>query len=105
VTATTFRQMRKDVIKITTGSKAVDEILSGGIQTRAITEIHGEWRCGKTQLCHTLAVSCQLPFEMGGTILILFFFVFLFFSSSHPQADTLKLRTSIPKERFDPIVF
>ena len=36
-----------------------------GIQTSQ-SEIHGEWRCGKTQLCHTLAVSTQLPFEMGG---------------------------------------
>ena len=66
VTAATFREMRKDVVRITTGSKAVDEVLAGGIQTRSITEIHGEWRCGKTQLCHTLAVSTQLPFEMGG---------------------------------------
>lgn len=66
VTAATFREMRKDIVKITTGSKAVDEVLAGGIQTRSITEIHGEWRCGKTQLCHTLAVSTQLPFEMGG---------------------------------------
>ena len=33
VTAATFREMRKDVVRITTGSKAVDEVLAGGIQT------------------------------------------------------------------------
>lgn len=38
----------------------------GGIETGAITEIFGEFRTGKTQLCHTLAVVCQLPAEMGG---------------------------------------
>lgn len=29
-------------------------------------EIYGEFRTGKTQLCHTLAVTCQLPLEDGG---------------------------------------
>jgi RecA/RadA recombinase len=26
----------------------------------------GEFRTGKSQLCHTLAVTCQLPVSMGG---------------------------------------
>ncbi|RUS89658.1 hypothetical protein EGW08_002579 [Elysia chlorotica] len=39
---------------------------SGGIETGSITEIFGEFRTGKTQLCHTLAVTCQLPIDMGG---------------------------------------
>lgn len=38
----------------------------GGIETGSITEIFGEFRTGKTQLCHTLAVMCQLPADMGG---------------------------------------
>lgn len=29
-------------------------------------EIFGEFRCGKTQLCHSLAVMAQLPSNMGG---------------------------------------
>ena len=33
---------------------------SGGIETGSITEIYGEYRCGKTQLCHTLCVTCQV---------------------------------------------
>jgi RecA/RadA recombinase len=39
---------------------------SGGIETGAITELFGEFRTGKSQLCHTLAVTCQLPVSMGG---------------------------------------
>lgn len=32
----------------------------GGIETGSITEIFGEFRTGKTQLCHMLAVTCQV---------------------------------------------
>jgi|SRR5882762_480948 len=41
-------------------------ICTGGIETGAITELFGEFRTGKSQLCHTLAVTCQLPVSMGG---------------------------------------
>lgn len=34
--------------------------LLGGLETGSITEIFGEFRTGKTQLCHTLAVTCQV---------------------------------------------
>ncbi len=33
-----------------------------------ITEIFGEWRTGKTQLCHTLCVTTQLGGENGGEL-------------------------------------
>ena len=32
----------------------------------SITEVYGEFRCGKTQLCHTMCVTTQLPRDMGG---------------------------------------
>ena len=32
----------------------------------SITEIYGEYRTGKSQLCHTLCVACQLPKNKGG---------------------------------------
>jgi meiotic recombination protein DMC1 len=32
----------------------------------SVSEIYGEFRCGKTQICHTMAVIAQLPKEMGG---------------------------------------
>lgn len=66
VTAAEDAERRKDVLHITSGCAAVDAILNGGFETRAITEIFGEWRCGKTQLCHTIAVTTQMPLEMGG---------------------------------------
>ena len=107
---------RKAVVKITTGCKSLDDVIGGGMETRAITEVSmsagaccfawtfvfnsskscsldtcarrslcaphqllynvcahpvlmqvaGEYRTGKTQLMHTLAVACQLPIDQGG---------------------------------------
>jgi len=53
-------------IKITTGSKNLDNLLGGGIETKTITEFYGEFGSGKTQLCHQLSVNVQLPREKGG---------------------------------------
>ncbi|XP_012583998.1 PREDICTED: DNA repair protein RAD51 homolog 1 [Condylura cristata] len=58
-TATEFHQRRSEIIQITTGSKELDKLLQGGIETGSITEMFGEFRTGKTQICHTLAVTCQ----------------------------------------------
>jgi len=52
--------------KITTGSKSLDELLGGGVETRIITEFFGEYGTGKTQLCHQLSVNVQLPEDRGG---------------------------------------
>ncbi|KAF5840734.1 DNA repair protein RAD51-like protein B [Dunaliella salina] len=57
---------RAEIVMLSTGSKDVDDILDGGIETGSVTEVFGESRMGKTQLCHTLCVTCQLPVEMGG---------------------------------------
>ena len=57
VTAAEFMDLRRDTVHIRTGAESVDAILDGGVQTRCLTEIYGEWRTGKTQLCHTLAVT------------------------------------------------
>jgi DNA repair protein RAD51 len=65
-TATEFHQRRSELIQISTGSKELDSLLKGGIETGSITEVFGEFRTGKTQLCHTLAVTCQLPIDNGG---------------------------------------
>ena len=51
---------------ITTGSRNLDNLLRGGIATQAVTEFYGEFGCGKTQICHTLAVNVQLSEEQGG---------------------------------------
>ncbi|KAJ7786248.1 putative RAD1 protein [Mycena metata] len=65
-TATEVHAHRSELVHITTGSKQLDALLGGGIETGAITEMFGEFRTGKSQLCHTLAVTCQLPLSMGG---------------------------------------
>ena len=65
-TATEMHLRRSELISITTGSKQLDTLLAGGIETGSVTEIFGEFRTGKSQICHTLAVTCQLPFDMGG---------------------------------------
>lgn len=65
-TATEFHQKRSEIIQITTGSKELDKLLQGGIETGSITEMFGEFRTGKTQLCHQLCVTCQLPVDCGG---------------------------------------
>lgn len=64
--ATTRLEMSKDVIFISTGSNQLDALLAGGIETGSITELFGEFRTGKTQMCHTLCVSCQRPLDQGG---------------------------------------
>ena len=64
-TASEFHSRRSELICLTTGSKQLDTLLGGGVETGSITEVFGEFRTGKSQLCHTLAVTCQLPIDMG----------------------------------------
>jgi DNA repair protein RadA len=59
-------RMRQNVLRLTTGSKALDELLDGGLETQTITEFYGEYGSGKSQLCHQLCVDVQLPPERGG---------------------------------------
>ncbi|PRQ36604.1 putative ATP diphosphatase [Rosa chinensis] len=58
---------RESVIRITTGSQALDELLGGGIETLAVTEAFGEFRSGKTQLAHTLCVTTQISYARAFT--------------------------------------
>ncbi len=59
-------EKRKQVGKLTTGSKNLDKLLGGGIETGAITEAHGAFGSSKSQLAFQLAVNAQLPKEKGG---------------------------------------
>ncbi len=61
-----YYQQRKMVQRITTGSKALDELLGGGVETQSITEIYGPYGSGKTQFAHQMAVTVQLPEDKGG---------------------------------------
>ncbi|XP_063934474.1 meiotic recombination protein DMC1/LIM15 homolog [Zophobas morio] len=66
ITALEFSHRRRTVLHMTTGSSELDKLLQGGFETQQISEIFGEFRTGKTQLCHTLCVTCQLPLSDGG---------------------------------------
>ncbi len=59
-------KMRQNVRRLTTGSRQIDELLGGGLETQTITEFYGEYGVGKSILCHQLAVNVQLPEEKGG---------------------------------------
>lgn len=59
-------KMRQNISRLTTGSKAMDEILGGGVETQTIIEFYGEYGSGKSQLCHQMCVNVQLPPERGG---------------------------------------
>jgi DNA repair protein RadA len=59
-------ERREKLGRITTCSNTLNELLGGGIETQAITEAHGAYGSGKSQLAHQLSVSVQLPREKGG---------------------------------------
>jgi RecA/RadA recombinase len=43
---------------ISTGSRAVDVLLGGGVREGMVTDIYGESGSGKSQLCFTLCANC-----------------------------------------------
>lgn len=59
-TASEYHSKRSELVTLTTGSRVLDTLLGGGIETGSVTEVFGEFRSGKTQLCYTLAVTCQV---------------------------------------------
>jgi DNA repair protein RadA len=66
VRADELLKKRKNVMRLTTGSKKLDELLGGGFETQNITEFFGEYGSGKSQLAHQVCVNVQLPAERGG---------------------------------------
>ena len=64
--ATDIYKRRQEIGKISTGTECLDLLLDGGIETQALTEVYGEFGCGKTQLCHTMCVQVQKSKEEGG---------------------------------------
>jgi len=59
-------KQRQAMTKISTGSKNLDELLGGGLETQAITEFYGQFGTGKSQIGFQLSVNIQLPKEKGG---------------------------------------
>ncbi len=65
-TADVIYKERLSVGRISTGSRNLDRLLGGGVETKSITEFYGEFGTGKTQICHQLCVNVQLPRDRGG---------------------------------------
>ncbi|HLD03077.1 MAG TPA: DNA repair and recombination protein RadA [Candidatus Nanoarchaeia archaeon] len=57
---------RENLIRISTGSKALDGLFAGGVESSGITECYGQYGVGKSALAHQLAVNVQLPRDKGG---------------------------------------
>ncbi len=66
VSASEIYKRRQSIGKITTGTNCLDTLFDGGVETQALTEVYGEFGCGKTQFAHTLSVMVQKPKEEGG---------------------------------------
>jgi len=64
--ATVVLERRKHIGRISTSSAAFDKMIGGGVETKGITEVFGEFGSGKSQLGHQLCVNVQLPPEQGG---------------------------------------
>ena len=66
VTANIILEKRKSLLRCSTGSKSLDELLLGGIETQAVTEFYGEFGSGKSQICHTLCAMAPRPTMENG---------------------------------------
>ncbi len=66
MTAEDFLEKRKTIGKMTLGSKSIDALLGGGLETQSITEVYGKYGTGKTQWCFETCVTAQMPREQGG---------------------------------------
>ena len=66
ISASELYKTRQSIGKISTGTNCLDTLFDGGLETRALTEVYGEFGCGKTQFCHTMAVQVQKSKEEGG---------------------------------------
>ncbi|MFA5108811.1 MAG: DNA repair and recombination protein RadA [Candidatus Micrarchaeia archaeon] len=65
-TADNILERRKEIRRISTGSKSLDELIGGGAESMAITEAYGKFSSGKSQVGFQLAVNVQKPLEQGG---------------------------------------
>ena len=66
ITADAALEKRRSMLRCSTGSSALDDLLLGGIETQAVTEFYGEFGSGKSQICHTLCATARQPVESGG---------------------------------------
>lgn len=65
LTARDFLERRKNMPRLTTGTRNIDGLLDGGIEP-GVTELIGAYGTGKTQLCMQLCVTVQFTKNKGG---------------------------------------
>jgi DNA repair protein RadA len=77
MTADKLLDIRKSLLHIPTGCDALDELLDGGVEAKAITEFAGKFGSGKTQISHSLAVTTvaneTLVDKKGNKPMVLYF--------------------------------
>lgn len=71
VKGTEIAEMIEKRLTLTTGCTSLDRLMTQlngkvGVPTQSITELYGEFGSGKSQMCHQLCVTAQLPVEEGG---------------------------------------
>ena len=64
--AKTLLEERKKIPRLSTGSKKIDALLDGGLESGMITMLYGEEGAGKTQNSHNWVVQCLRPQSEGG---------------------------------------
>jgi len=64
--ATQVLERRLKIGKVTTMSKKLDALLGGGVESQAVTEMHGMFGSGKTQVGFQLSLTVQRPIKEGG---------------------------------------
>jgi DNA repair protein RadA len=65
-----FLQRRQKISRVSTGSKAFNTLLGGGLETGSITEIYSAYGGGKTQIAHILAVNVQKDIDDAVVVFI-----------------------------------
>jgi DNA repair protein RadA len=66
-TADEYHRYRRDNIeRISTGSIELDNLLRGGIETKAVTQFYGDFGSGKTEICHSVATIVSQDKSKGG---------------------------------------
>jgi len=68
--ATDYAHKRDKIKKIGTGCVAYDEMLNGGFESGAISEVYGQYGSGKTQLSHLLVVRALIEHKDNKAIFI-----------------------------------
>jgi DNA repair protein RadA len=62
-TADEILEKRNKLSRYATGSQNFDDLLNGGFESQAITELAGEFGSGKSQVCHILCVAASQLIE------------------------------------------